>query len=217
MQLCIQSLLFVVKWLRRRRRRRALQGIREDTPYEVLYCKLTLAAFVAAPSTPYKSRGTRCGCAHGVSRYMILDDGSVRGRTGGVACAAGRDREGSRARAKWTVWLGRRERARVCGYSKHGWRRGYARVFIYIYLYGWVRRSIHTAALHQNDRKHGVFIPGAKDKNVDSINRPRSPLPRAWVAYERSAALHPFDDAPKSCVAAEEAIGDAHTAGTRWW
>jgi len=101
--------------------------------------------------------------------------------------------------------------------SIYVYTRIYIYIYIYIYLYGWVRRSIHTAALHQNDRKHGVFIPGAKDKNVDSINRPRSPRPRVRVAYERSAALHPFDDAPKSCVAAEEATGDAHTAGTRWW
>lgn len=33
---------------------------------------------------------------------------------------------------------------------------------------------VHTAAFHENDRKHGgVFIPAwAEDKNVDSINRP---------------------------------------------
>lgn len=127
------------------------------------------------------------------------------------------------ARAKWNGRVGTtRARARV-GRIRSGWGGGqdtHARICIYIYIGGWVRRSIHTAALHQNDRKHGVFIPGAKDKNADSINHPPPPPPPVPQVHGWSA-LHPFDDddAPKSCGTAEEAtVGDAHTAGTRrWW
>lgn len=100
------------------------------------------------------------------------------------------------------VWFGRPERAlaRVCGYSKCGLGILY---YYYIHVYGWVRRSIHTAALHENDRKHGVFIPGAKDKNVDSINRPRSSRrvhrrSRGGRVRGSPGGAPAFDDAPKS-------------------
>jgi len=127
----------------------------------------------------------------------------------------------ARSRSKWTGLVGT-QRARACVWVFESWAvaRIRARIYIHVYIYmgGYVDPFIRRCYI-KTTANTACSFPERRTKMLIRLTGSRSPRPRARVAYEQSATLHPFDDAPKSCVAAaaEEATGDAHTAGTRWW